>query len=42
MTHTYCCYLTDERFEEVGLVSERVVNQAVTERDDTMWKVMLR
>lgn len=35
-------YLAEEGFEEVGLVSERVVNQPVTKRDNAVRKVMLR
>lgn len=35
-------YLVDEGLEEVGLVSERVVDQSVTEGHDAVRKVMLR
>lgn len=41
-THGGLPYLVDEGFEEVGLVSERVVNQPVAEGDDAVRKVMLR
>lgn len=41
-THSSLPYLVDEGLEEVGLVSERVVNQSVTEGHDAMRKVMLR
>lgn len=34
-------YLVDEGFEEVGLVSERVMYQAVAEWDDAIREVML-
>lgn len=40
-THSSTAYLTDERFEEVGLVSEWVVNESVAERHDPVWKVVL-
>lgn len=35
-------YLVDEVFEEVGLVSEGVVNQPIAEGDNAVRKVMLR
>lgn len=41
-THAGLPYLVDEGLEEVGLVSERVVNQPIAEGDDAMRKVMLR
>ncbi len=41
-THAGLPHLVDEGLEEVGLVSERVVDQPVAEGDDAMGKVMLR
>lgn len=35
-------YLPDERFQEVGLVAQRVVDQAVAEGDDAVREVVLR
>ncbi len=41
-THCSLPYLVDEGFEEVGLVSERVMHQPVAEGDDAVRKVVLR